>query len=152
MKTLFFLNMIAYIWLTPFAHAEVYKWTDENGRVHYGDRPSEKQATRVDIQQHSPDQTKKAADWQTIQQRQKKYLEYLQDERQDRKQDQINLAEQNAKRKKMCNEASGYYRQLHTTPQWYREDEQGNKIYLDHKEKDQEIAKAKQYMEKYCAK
>lgn len=35
---------------TSLGHAEIYKWVDENGKIHYDDRPPEtKKAKRLDI-------------------------------------------------------------------------------------------------------
>lgn len=31
------------------SHAEIYKWTDENGRTHFSDRPTSKNAEKVNI-------------------------------------------------------------------------------------------------------
>lgn len=44
MRALFLL-----LFFSGIASAEVYKWTDENGRVHFGDRPSSENAQTVQI-------------------------------------------------------------------------------------------------------
>lgn len=37
------------------AHAEIYKWTDAEGRVHFGDRPvDKKQGTAVEVRDYKP--------------------------------------------------------------------------------------------------
>lgn len=132
--------------------SEIYKWTDENGRVHYGDRPKGKQAAEVDIKTNKPGQDTPGDDWQTIKQRQQKYLEYLEDERQDRDDEKAKVAEQRAERKERCDEVTKYHQKLLSNPTWYRKDEDGNKVYLDYKEKDAEILKTEKLMKKYCAK
>lgn len=35
--------------ISAAAYAEVYKWVDKNGKVHYGDRPTSSQATEIKI-------------------------------------------------------------------------------------------------------
>ncbi len=131
-------------------NAEIYKWTDKDGKIHYSDRPNQK-ATTVDIKTQTQPQANQADRWQAIQERQQRYLEYLQDERGDRDEEKQKKEQQLAERKKICQEATDYHKQLNTVRMWYDEDEEGNKRYLDHTEKDKEIAKAKQMMDKYCA-
>jgi glutaredoxin len=41
MKSVLFLLLFACS--ASFVHAEIYKWVDEQGRVHYGDNPNEKE-------------------------------------------------------------------------------------------------------------
>lgn len=42
--------LLAVLMLTPvFAFAEVYKWIDENGNIHFGDRPQHAQAVAVEV-------------------------------------------------------------------------------------------------------
>lgn len=43
------LLMSALLILGP-AHAELYKWTDENGQVHYGNVPPDSRAKTLDIE------------------------------------------------------------------------------------------------------
>lgn len=132
-------------------YAEIYKWTDENGKTHYSDRPHIK-ATTVDIKTQTPPQANQADRWQAIQERQRRYLEYLQDERNDRDEEKSKKAQELAERKKICQEATDYHKELNTVRMWYNEDKDGNKTYLDHTEKDKEIEKAEQMMDKYCSK
>ena len=45
-KLLLILSIIA----TAPANAGIYKWTDEQGRVHFGDRPTSSQAEQLELQ------------------------------------------------------------------------------------------------------
>ena len=134
---------------TQTLNADVYKWVDEDGRVHYGDKPSGNQATEIDIKPSSS-QPARSEDWKTIQQRQKKYLEYLEDERKDRDEIKAKQAAEKAERQRLCTEATEYHQKLLSNRLWYREDKDGNKVYLDYKEKDEEIRKTKEMMDKFC--
>ena len=50
MRNLFLLVSIMLSIATTCAHAQMYKWTDEKGRVHYTDRPpAKKNTTAMDI-------------------------------------------------------------------------------------------------------
>ncbi len=52
------------VWLlaTGLAHAEIYKWVDENGVVHYGDRRPDQAAETVDIKAAPPSDSVQATD------------------------------------------------------------------------------------------
>lgn len=53
--------------LATAAAADVYKWTDERGKTHYGDRPPEEaQAQRVEIRIPSYDGPVQVQDWRAI--------------------------------------------------------------------------------------
>ncbi len=62
--------------------AEIYKWTDDRGRIHYGDRPQGGQAIQLDVPNNpSPDQSpdQRVSDQQRL-------LELMDAERQRQKQ------------------------------------------------------------------
>ena len=53
--------------LATAASADVYKWTDERGKTHYGDRPPEEaKAQRVEIHIPSYDGPVQVQDWRAI--------------------------------------------------------------------------------------
>ena len=43
------LAVIASLGMTSAASAEIYRWVDENGRVHYGDQPPDQSAEALDV-------------------------------------------------------------------------------------------------------
>ena len=45
MKYFWLYFLVVILQLTSFAKAEVYKWTDDKGVVHYGDQPHDRKAT-----------------------------------------------------------------------------------------------------------
>ena len=36
------------------SHAEIYKWTDENGQIHYGERPNNPNTEKIEIKSTAP--------------------------------------------------------------------------------------------------
>lgn len=50
------LGWAALLAASPSPAADVYKWVDEQGKVHYGDRPAGKDASKLDIKQSGPAQ------------------------------------------------------------------------------------------------
>src|SRR5687768_6800087 len=50
-----FISFLAIAVLATAAQAaEVYKWTDKDGRVHYGDRPKSMEAQEVELRNTTP--------------------------------------------------------------------------------------------------
>lgn len=81
--------------------AEIYKWTDEDGNIVYGDRPAAKQeAGRVKL----PGPPKAAADNRQRLQRQQKLLEVMQAERADKTARRQKAKTDLAERKRQCAE------------------------------------------------
>ena len=38
---------------SPLTFAEIYKWVDENGKVHYGDKPKDEQSKKLEIKKNT---------------------------------------------------------------------------------------------------
>ncbi len=91
-----------------------------------------------------------APSWQEIQTRQKKFLDYLEEERQVRDEKRQKQLEVIAQRNKQCDEAKAYRDELNSVPVFYRVDEQGNKKFVSTEEKDENLKKAKTFLSKYC--
>lgn len=132
------------------AQAEIYKWRDEHGRIHYGDRPVSKEAEEIKYKSSATPGNNSAASWQEIQERQEKFLDYLQEERKardDKRQEQLQKL---AQRKEQCKEAKAYRDELNSVPIFYRVDDQGNKEFVSVEEKEENLNKAVTFISKYC--
>ena len=83
----------------PPASAEIYKWTDEDGNVVYGDRPAAKQeAGRVKL----PDAPKTADGDRQRLQKQQKLLEVMQAERAEKAARRQKAKADRAERQRQC--------------------------------------------------
>ncbi len=130
--------------------AEIYKWKDEHGRTHYGDKPVDNQAKEIEFKSKTSTAKGNAASWQEIQEKQGKFLDYLQEERQARDKKRLKQLEVIAQRNKQCDEAKAYRDELNSVPVFYRVDEQGNKEFVSTEEKDENLEKAETFIGKYC--
>jgi uncharacterized protein DUF4124 len=89
-------TLIAYILLMQLsyinmAYGEIYKWIDEDGKTVYGDKPTSDKANKVIIKNHP----KSDKHTQETYRKQKKLLEIMQEERDEK----IALKEEDAKKK-----------------------------------------------------
>jgi hypothetical protein len=96
------ITLLGFIFLNGVVHAEVFKWVDENGKVHYSDRKISSKAQKVNVKTGA--QTL-GQDGQEVEQRllqQQKYVNYLQSERIERQEKRQAVQQQEDKKKKLC--------------------------------------------------
>ena len=122
------------IMLSSAANAEIFKWVDANGKVHYSDRKISSQAQKVNVKtgtkthrQNSDAASNIAQGNQTAEQRllqQKKYVNFLASERIERKEKRQQAQEEKDKKTKLCNamkdQLNGYTQGNY---RWYELDE-----------------------------
>lgn len=128
------------------AYAGIYKWVDEDGNVHYGDRAENKKADKININQHKgPD-----AEHQQRMEKQKQYIEDGQEARNEKKK-QREIAKKKKKKKKLaCTKIKKYLTKLEQHGRLYQGNEDGTRQYLSGPERDQEIAKTRKKVADTC--
>ncbi len=82
--------------------AEVYKWVDERGKVHYSDRKMYSNASTMNISTGESTIGQSSAEIEERLHKQQKYLNYLTSERIDRKEKREKQKAEQAKQKKVC--------------------------------------------------
>ena len=127
------------------ASAEVYKWVDENGKTHYGDRPGGQNAEQVAI--------KKAptvdADVLLRQRRAGQLLEEIERERQQERKAQAEAQRVSRQREANCiaarSNASNY-----AAARVFTMDAEGNRRYLGDEERAAGLKEAQDAVKKWC--
>ena len=76
------ISFVFIIFLSLYTHAEVYKWTDAEGNVYFGDKPADSNAEKLNIPTKPAD---KSDDSFERKQKQKKLLDVFADEAADKK-------------------------------------------------------------------
>lgn len=115
------------------ASAEIFKWVDANGKVHFSDRKIDPQAQVVNVKTGA--ETIGHAD-QTVEERlmqQQKYVNFLQSERVERKDKREEAQQEEDKKRKLCvamqDQLKGYGQGNY---RWYELDEaSGERKYLE---------------------
>lgn len=131
--------------LSGVAHAEIFKWVDANGKVHYSDRQSSTQAQTLNVKTGAStlDQTSDDVEQRLLYQQ--KYVNYLQSERLERQEKRQQAQQAADKKKKLC---AALQDQLKSYNQgkyrWYELDEaSGERKYLS----DEQIEAKKQELQ-----
>ncbi len=119
----------------PVSANEIYRWVDENGVVHYTDRPREG-AERLTIRTASP-----STPARTVSAPRGKQGELMAEPD----------ADQTAEiRAANCTSARERLARLQRAPRLYREGEDGARLYLDDDERTLVLAEAQELVESWC--
>ena len=130
---------------------EIYKWTDENGTVHYGDRPSG--ASTEERLAMTYTRTDDAA----VQQRVQARLEATTARREaqsaaaaaaQKAAEEETLAAERAQR---CDKARARLETYLQSQRLYRTDENGERVYLDDADREKARQKAEEQITEYCS-
>ncbi len=133
-------------------HAEIYKWTDENGKVHYSDKPIDQNATKV------KEKSKLSEQYVNEEKRRAQKLISIQKRMEQSRTDKTNADNQKAiekqnkqnKLKSLCRAAKRDVIVLgHGRPTYY-EDDKGKRVFLSDDEKNTNIKKTQDFIKENC--
>jgi len=128
--------------------AEIYKWTDSDGNVHFGDRPSDiESATELDIKVNKNSGITNSSG-------NKKEREYMlkkieEEKLEDAEKKKKRIAE-NKKRKKRCNSYKRSYQVHIQSNRTYRMSPDGERTYLTEEQRENKKKQLIRGIEKYC--
>ncbi len=132
--------------------SEVYKWTDENGKTHYSDKPidSKSQKLRMSRQPSNEEVSQAKERARSVVSHQRKVQEIANEEAEDRKQEEYKLDAKEKKRQAFCAKATRQIRLLGRGRATYFENKDGSRKYLSDKDKNKSIAEYQAEMKKRC--
>ncbi len=146
--------------LTQTVHSGVYKWTDENGKVHFGDRPPVEQetdkvavptgATPTEVRSEDGETTSPAATNASRQETRQRLLDQYAAERDAKRKAASEKREEQALRKANCAQAKDNLRNFQEHARMYKLDENGERVYYSTEEREQGLARAKGYVKQWC--
>jgi len=137
--------------ITPIAaHAGVYKWVDENGKVHYGDSP---QASQPTVEMNVDDSTPAPSSSDDVLSREEKRERLLQSMEEDRLEKQEKRDEQkavNEKNRQRCNRYRDLMRRYERARALYKLDKEGNRVYMPDGDRARAMKNLQAKIKKYC--
>lgn len=135
--------------LAAAAHAGgVYKWVDEDGAVHFGDLPTDGNASQI---AQPKAQAPSDPAYQERLQRQKQYLDARKDERERAKQTAQEEKAKKAERQAKCQKAKEQLAYLEAHTRLYATLPNGEQKYLSPAERDAELVKMRQQVSEFCS-
>jgi hypothetical protein len=127
---------------------EIYKWTDADGNVHYGDRPVDTQSERLDIKSKPTDNANVQATTQARVDAQAQQREEANNLPAGPTPEELRAeAEQRAEQ---CTASKAQLQKFLTSRRIYREDENGERVYMDEAEMQATRERAENQVEEYC--
>ena len=139
------LLLLLLLTLTPL-QAAVHRWVDDNGNVHYSDQPPAKQASeKIEIKPHTPDP---ATQERLL--RHKQTVESSQEAREEQKEQQQAEAKEAEQQKERCKQARAQLNLAETTGRIYETDENGERKYMDDKQREAYLEQAREAVKKFC--
>jgi hypothetical protein len=141
-----FLLFLACLYLGSNASAEIYKWVDDQGRTHYGDKPAdEADSLQVDVSKKGHI----ASDADRSEKRQR-LLDAMQEDRQRKQQQAEKQREQKQYAQRQCTIARDRLKQYESVGYLYRLDQDGNRIVIPTEKRDQLTEKLRDDIRKNC--
>jgi type IV secretory pathway VirB10-like protein len=126
----------------------VYKWTDAQGRVHFGDRPPDDAATTA-IAPPAPPAVPAPTDAERAA-RQQRLLDMYRDERLEKEEREAKKKTDEEERRRRCAHARDRLNRYEHSPRIYDPQPNGERRYLSDGERDAEIRIARNEVARLC--
>lgn len=127
--------------------AEVYRWVDEQGQVHYEDQPRDSKTRKISPPRVPVDGA--AGDSRRME-KTRKLLNAYEAERQQARDEKAERREQAQERQRKCINAKDDLRQYQESGSVYRLDGEGKRVYLSNAEREALIAQYRQAVSEWC--
>lgn len=127
-------------------HAEVYRWVDEKGQVHFGDQARDTSTPAIRPHSKPTAQT----DQQQRMQKTRKLLNAYRIERQQLREQKAEQKEQQAKRKRDCIQARDNLRKYTDYGNVYQLGEDGKREYLSEKQRAALLQRSREAVARLC--
>lgn len=128
-------------------HAEIYKWVDEQGRTHYGDKPHANSES-VNVKS-SPEQSNINVPADRLE-KQKRFLRAREIERAQKRQADEKEKREAALRQRNCARAKHELQRQTTATGLYRLNEKGERVFLSFEERTKAEKQTRAAIKKWC--
>jgi CRISPR/Cas system CSM-associated protein Csm2 small subunit len=141
-----FLTLI--VMTTAAANAGIYKWTDEQGNVHFGDRPTSNQAEQIKLRKQ-PKSSSSTSNTTQPKVTQQQLLNMYQQEREKKKAEKKKQKEEAKKLALKCAQARDNLRQYEGS-RLYEVLPNGERRYFSEEERTSTISNLRKNIKRYC--
>lgn len=119
--------------------AEIYRWTDENGRVHYGERPPHDTAEQIQLPRGAAPAATPAPNDAERRARQQRMLDAFSHKREQKKAQKARDEQERQRLAQDCERIKRHWQDLNYGGPIYHEDPDGGRRYLDEAERAAEL-------------
>jgi hypothetical protein len=145
------LAVAALVFAASAPASEIYKWTDDEGNVHYEDRPSgapTEERLALGYQRTDSGAVQQRIDALQERQAQRDEARSVADAAEREAADKAAAA---AERKQACERARARLETYLQSPRLYRTDDNGERVYLDDEQREEARRKAEEQVTEFCS-
>ena len=140
------LIMLCLLSLSTVAGAEIFKWVDEQGRIHYGDKPVENsESITVDTDKKGNMNTGPSRE-----EKRKRLLDAMQEDNERNQKEEKKNKEKKQKQKRKCLWAKDRLQRLERASYMYDLDSKGNKVIASNEQRSTKTEQLRKSIKKYC--
>lgn len=137
------------IFFSSISNAEIYRWTDKNGKVHFSDKPIGEKSETLDIKvQKSAPVSAKSRDERK--QQAEGFLRARQEEREEQNKKIAEKKQLKVKKKANCKKFKKEYKKITEAGAVYYKNKDGTRDWLEPKRRNKEEARLKAAIKKWC--
>jgi hypothetical protein len=129
---------------------EIYKWTDEDGSVHYGDRPSgqaSEERLKVSYNRTNPEGVQNEVDAvRNAEESRRDTRAEAAEEKRAAEEERVAAEEKRAE----CASDRAKYNEMLASARVYRKDAAGERVYLDEAERAESLSRAENFIKESC--
>ena len=145
-------RLFLFILIAPLAaNAGVYKWVDDNGKVHYGDQP---QASQPSVEMNIDDTTTVDAsageDQMSRAEKRERLLQAMEEDRIEKEEQREKQSALKQRNRQKCNRYRDRMRHYQRASGIYRLDRDGNRVFMSESERASATRKLQANIKKYC--
>jgi hypothetical protein len=132
------------------AHAGVYKWVDDNGKVHYGDSPQASQATVEMNVDQTTTESSVSEDLLSREEKRERLLQSMEEDRIEKQEQRDKRKAENDRNRQKCNRYRDRMRHYERANALYKLDRDGNRVYMSESERASATKSLRARISKYC--
>jgi hypothetical protein len=151
-------GLLILFFFASMTNAEIYKWTDEQGQIHFGDKPANKSAKQIQLRKQNISTTPNVKQQNleiptTDAQRranQARFGDSLEADRVKRERQEAKKKKNKAQREKNCRYAQRNLQIANEVGSVFFYDEQGNRVYYNKQQRQAYHQRRQAQVDKWC--
>lgn len=130
--------------------ADIYKWVDEDGNVHYGDKPVSNGSERVAIESRPTDRARVQSQYQAAAQARAENRDARAQADEEGRKAEEELRAQADERRQKCEASRATMQKFVTSRRIYTQDESGERVYMDDAQMQAARERVENDINEYC--
>ena len=129
---------------------DIYKWVDEDGNVHYGDKPVSNESERVPIESRPTDRARIQSQYQAAAQARAENRDARAQADEASREAEEDRRAQAEERRQRCEASRATLQRFVTSRRIYTQDESGERVYMDEAQMQAARERVENDVNKYC--